>query len=189
MIDITGQEFGKLTALHRSDEVSAGGALWVCRCVCGSETTVRQSNLRQGKTVSCGCLRASQVVQTMQNQLFQAYKYSAKRRGRPWQLPFEEFIALIGLPCHYCGLTQTSTLTLTSGHALKYNGVDRKDSSIGYVSSNIVPCCFRCNRAKGTSSYEEFVAYLNAIIKFRGTKFQLPPPILEEMQGKSVLFN
>jgi 5-methylcytosine-specific restriction endonuclease McrA len=189
MIDITGQEFGNLIALHRSDEVGVGGALWVCRCSCGSITTVRQSNLKQGRTVSCGCLRASQVVQTMKNQLFQAYKYSAKKRNLSWQLSFDEFISFIGLSCHYCGLTQTSTLTLTSGHTLNYNGIDRKDSSIGYVFSNLVPCCFRCNRAKGKSSYEEFIAYINAIAKFRGTKFQLPPPILEEMQGKSVLFN
>lgn len=34
-----------------------GFHLWHCRCDCGKEVDVRQSNLQNGWTKSCGCLR------------------------------------------------------------------------------------------------------------------------------------
>lgn len=55
MRDITGQKFGRLTALWR---VSAGGrSKWHCKCDCGAETEVLLCNLTQGRQLSCGCLR------------------------------------------------------------------------------------------------------------------------------------
>jgi hypothetical protein len=53
--DLTGQRFGRLTALSRSPR--KGHAYWNCRCDCGNETTVNSSALRRGRTVSCGCYK------------------------------------------------------------------------------------------------------------------------------------
>lgn len=56
-IDITGQRYGRLTAIKfvgtRNSE-----ALWLCKCACGNETTVRSYCLRKGLTKSCGCLNS-----------------------------------------------------------------------------------------------------------------------------------
>lgn len=56
-IDMTGQKFGRMTAL----EFFAGGGgkkpKWLCRCECGIEKKVTGYQLRSGKTKSCGCLR------------------------------------------------------------------------------------------------------------------------------------
>lgn len=56
-IDITGQKFGKLTVLHKSNKTNKRKEIfWVCKCECGTITTVSGVRLRNGRTVSCGCL-------------------------------------------------------------------------------------------------------------------------------------
>ena len=52
-IDITGQKFGNLTAVTR--EEGASPIKWICKCDCGNITSTRQSRLKAGTCVSCGC--------------------------------------------------------------------------------------------------------------------------------------
>ncbi|MBO7727891.1 MAG: hypothetical protein J6S50_05160 [Oscillospiraceae bacterium] len=54
-IDLTGQRFGRLTALERAENKNCK-ATWRCLCDCGNETTVRADSLISGDTQSCGCL-------------------------------------------------------------------------------------------------------------------------------------
>ena len=56
-IDLTGQQFGKLTVIRRSDHSDRHGLLWLCRCDCGNEKEISGCLLRAGKIKSCGCLR------------------------------------------------------------------------------------------------------------------------------------
>lgn len=55
-IDITGQRFGRLTAL-RYLERRGKATFWLLRCDCGQEHEAAQANLRMGTVSSCGCLR------------------------------------------------------------------------------------------------------------------------------------
>lgn len=57
MKDLTGQRFGKLTALERIKREGCRGALWRCECDCGNTTEVFVSNLTRKHTTSCGCER------------------------------------------------------------------------------------------------------------------------------------
>lgn len=59
--DITGQRFGRWTVLKRAGNNSGGTALWLCRCSCGTEATVRGTELRYGRSSSCGCFRSEQI--------------------------------------------------------------------------------------------------------------------------------
>ncbi len=54
-IDMTGERFGRLVVVSRSESIR-GVARWLCRCDCGRETVVRANHLRCGNTRSCGCL-------------------------------------------------------------------------------------------------------------------------------------
>lgn len=54
--DITGQKFGKLTAINY--EIKNSKVYWKCKCDCGNETTVASSNLINGHTTSCGCIKS-----------------------------------------------------------------------------------------------------------------------------------
>jgi hypothetical protein len=37
-----------------------------------------------------------------------------------------------------------------------YSGIDRIDSSIGYIEGNVVSCCSKCNTAKSDMPFDEF---------------------------------
>jgi len=63
-------------------------------------------------------------------------KSSAKNRGIEFEITFEEYLALISQPCYICG----ESLFDTGG------GVAREDHQIGYVLSNLQPCCQPCNK-------------------------------------------
>ncbi len=54
-IDITGQKFGRLTVLERKENSKNGISRWLCRCDCGNLTVVLSTQLRKGRTKSCGC--------------------------------------------------------------------------------------------------------------------------------------
>ena len=54
--DITGQKFGRLTAIRFSHKGKENRAVWVCKCDCGRYVAVPGKSLRTGNTTSCGCL-------------------------------------------------------------------------------------------------------------------------------------
>ena len=61
-LDLTGQRFGKLTALFQNTKIhpkNNGGAFWHCKCDCGNETDVQVSYLQDGEIQSCGCINYS----------------------------------------------------------------------------------------------------------------------------------
>lgn len=60
-MDLTGQRFGMLTVLHRSEK-PASVVVWTCRCDCGKTVDVAANNLRSGHTVSCGCRRVQPYI-------------------------------------------------------------------------------------------------------------------------------
>lgn len=58
--DLTGQKFGKLTVVARSDKKdSSGNYYWLCNCECGTTNhEVSGHHLKGGRILSCGCLRS-----------------------------------------------------------------------------------------------------------------------------------
>lgn len=88
----------------------------------------------------------------------------AKEKG--FDLGFEYFIEISKRDCHYCG----SSPTKTRGHRkwskeIYMNGLDRVNPSMGYLVSNVVPCCKDCNVAKLDKTEEEFIIWLKRIAK------------------------
>jgi len=73
------------------------------------------------------------------------YKSVAKHKKQSFEITLEYFKSLEHANCHYCG------------DPLERVGVDRIKSSIGYIESNCVPCCFVCNRMKNSFHYDEFM--------------------------------
>lgn len=54
--DITGQRFGRLTALYPTKaRDSKGSVIWHCRCACGNEVDAAYNSLAYANQVSCGC--------------------------------------------------------------------------------------------------------------------------------------
>ena len=63
-VDITGQRFGRLTAVAvTSRKDSSGKAIWECVCDCGKTCEAIGSELRNGHKSSCGCLKVDHAKQ------------------------------------------------------------------------------------------------------------------------------
>lgn len=62
--DLTGQKFGKLTVLRRSEKKNKSRkAFWECQCECGHYRIVEGTQLRQGKVTSCyNCLKDIKII-------------------------------------------------------------------------------------------------------------------------------
>ena len=54
-LDISGQRFGKLTAIKPVGKAKNGSVKWLCKCDCGNTSVVIGYKLRGGNTQSCGC--------------------------------------------------------------------------------------------------------------------------------------
>ena len=79
---------------------------------------------------------------------------SAKQRGLITEISLNEYKALIRRnQCDYC----LGPLNRTG------SGLDRIDSSLGYIQGNVIPCCRKCNMAKANLSQNEFLELISAI--------------------------
>lgn len=56
-LDIAGERYGRLLAVEIAFVDARQAAHWLCHCDCGKQTIVRLSDMRYGRTRSCGCLR------------------------------------------------------------------------------------------------------------------------------------
>lgn len=59
--NLSGQRFGRLTALQEITRPGNRQRFWLCRCDCGEEREVKESHLKSGHTKSCGCIRRQRM--------------------------------------------------------------------------------------------------------------------------------
>ena len=192
--DRVDQWFGKLTVVERVQTprgYSKRSAYWLCLCDCGSAATVQTTNLKSGSVKSCGCYREEKVktsewkrrrgksstVDGCCELLYKSYESNANQLGRAFSLSIEKFKEITSLNCHYCGCGPSQTFKNRSRNPdaipYAYNGIDRKHNEIGYEEGNCLPCCWDCNRAKGSKSYEEFLVWLDRVAQFRDSTLKI----------------
>lgn len=94
---------------------------------------------------------------------FGVYKRGARSRDLPFELTEGQFSAIVTNKdgCVYCGKQSTDTKIL---------GIDRIDNDKGYTKDNAMPCCWWCNRAKGTIAASEFVEHCKSVAAYWKTK-------------------
>lgn len=169
-----GEKHNKLTIVGWASRKDG----YLVQCECGNRLTVKYYRLTRGVTRSCrDCfvspasgrpmlpdnLGAKRAVRTQ-------YRLEAKRRGIVFDLTEDQFNCLIALPCHYCGTPPSSSVKITTSAAhddFRYTGIDRVDSSLGYILSNCVPCCKHCNIAKLDRPLDEWLAWIKRIYNFQ----------------------
>lgn len=183
-IDLTGHRFDRLVVIGFPERrPGTGNVYWRCRCDCGKETVAGSSNLRTGKTRSCGCFRSDYVRKHSRhyrhpnklpkghascNFLMNRYRQGAVKRGFTFTLSKDEFREITAKNCAYCGWPPSMSITSPRGHEeWIYNGVDRIDSTKGYESDNVNPCCSTCNYAKRDMSLADFRAWIANLVAFQ----------------------
>lgn len=176
-IDITNQRFGNLVAVSYAgkDNSKDHYRLWSCQCDCKNIKVIAYRSLVSGKTISCGCIGRSNLTGgglnklgegvARFNDLFLLYQKSAEKRNREFSLTREQFRLLTQSDCYYCG--QPPSQRIRAGKECNgdyvYNGVDRVDNTLGYILSNVRPCCKQCNIAKNTMTEQSFYLWLHQI--------------------------
>lgn len=64
--DLTGAHFGKWEVIGQQPDIIYPSGQhqkqWLCECECGTRRVVRSSNLKSGKSRSCGCVRESDLT-------------------------------------------------------------------------------------------------------------------------------
>lgn len=81
------------------------------------------------------------------------YRYNRAKRsskGKEFNLTFEQYLSVTeDKNCVYCDAPKGDTCG---------SFLDRKDSKIGYILENVVPCCDFCNSIKqDLLSFEEMI--------------------------------
>jgi hypothetical protein len=169
--DEVGKTYGRLTVLEYAGVMpDRGGALWNCKCECGNEYTAWGVSLRSGNTKSCGCFQRDAAAARLSkapgyaatNRAIESIQGNARKRRIAWHLTRDQAADLLGQNCFYCNV-EPLQVARSINETLLYNGIDRLDSAIGYVSGNVVPCCGTCNRAKGSMTLAEFEAWLRRL--------------------------
>lgn len=79
------------------------------------------------------------------------YANKATARGFEFTLTHDDLHDLLDRPCAYCGG--------------KGGGIDRIDSSKGYMIGNVNPCCWSCNQMKNDLPMGEWIAQMKRIIQ------------------------
>ena len=162
--DLKGKRFGKWLVIDQAPTDQKSRTRWNCLCDCGTAKVLPTGNLTWRLSRSCAsCGRfASRKPEAAFNQVVSLYKCNARNRNRIWDLSDEEFKALSQKACHYCGRGPYKTKTLIYSK-FTYNGIDRKDNSVGYTLENSLPCCHECNWRKGAVGYTEFISWIKLL--------------------------
>lgn len=148
---------------------------WQCRCDCGKIKIINGASLRAGATKSCGCFHKEVIenghtrLYTNEERAFLSVFYNYRSRAKKLNIPFAitkcGFKHLVLQECFYCG--KTPQIRDKKLGKVICNGIDRLDSSKGYVPGNMVPCCKDCNTMKMDMSLTQFLEKINVIgIKF-----------------------
>lgn len=142
-----------------------GYSLWLVRCDCGTEFA-RSANAftRAHALQSCGCgTKGRRPKQSHREALFKKHQLNAKYRGLEFELCAEEHAALTQAECAYCGADPVERPHPFLRVSIVSNGIDRIDSSKGYVAGNCVPCCNTCNMAKGQMTTTHFRDWVSRV--------------------------
>lgn len=170
VLNEVGNTYSRLSVLCLSrNYIKRGGknAKWVCSCTCGGWIVVTGPQLHKGKVVSCGCKRREgshrlpEGVASFRRALGRV-KDGATKRGLKWGLTTQQAKDMMQSACHYCGCLPSNVSRGRVGD-FWWNGIDQKVPCGGYVHSNCVPCCIKCNRMKMATPYAEFISRCVAI--------------------------
>jgi hypothetical protein len=192
--DLSGQRFDFLMVLEATSERAAGSVVFLCRCDCGRTVKKSRSSLHQIAMSKwqnhCGCKGRGgklpvkgvgfcsqgaagpdpQSWVKSRRSLFAKLQRRTKARGLIWELTEDQFSYLTQGSCHYCGIRESSSYATGSCLPYKYNGIDRVDNKIGYVITNVVPCCGMCNMLKSTFGATEFIEQAQRIAEYQSNR-------------------
>jgi hypothetical protein len=99
-------------------------------------------------------IQANENKKNNRKQNYNTYKRTANLKQLDFSISFEEYLLLTEKECYYCSVIQNNG----------FNGIDRKDQTLGYEVNNCVACCKMCNYIKGSLSEQTFLKRITNIL-------------------------
>lgn len=176
-INLAGEKINKLNVIGIYEGAEFDyrrGNQWICICDCGKEKIVEQERLINKKVQSCGCIQKGRANtwlrkeygESIKNRIIAQYKSNAKQKEKEFNLSEEECEIIFQSDCYYCNREPFKELKIKGRYgSYTYNGIDRLDSSLGYIKENSVSCCWECNYMKNNINHDEFLLIIEKIYK------------------------
>ena len=180
--DMSGIVVGRLKVVEFAHIGKTRKAMWKCICQCGEIKFLATDTIKSGRVRSCGCLKREVDREKMKrigylgiaantldpgmcafNAMYGAYKSSARKRGYDFKLTKEQFRDLTSGPCYFCGTEKSQNYTKGKNGQYVCNGIDRADNDVGYILTNCLSCCKRCNIGKHIMNKEQFTEMVSKI--------------------------
>jgi hypothetical protein len=116
-------------------------------------------------------INIKQLFICSENNNYSKFIYESKNRNINNIISKETYDLIISLSCNYCKNTFDNGLSEphknSQGNFIRGSrGIDRIDSTIGYIYGNITPCCYTCNIMKNILTQEEFFKHLKRIYDY-----------------------
>lgn len=161
--------------------------VWRCKCDCGKIILREGGMLSSGqKSKSCGCTLTRGICSFKEeprfarinkktdrkyllsglSQIYRSYIQGADKRNIPFKLNIDDFLAISQENCYYCGRSPSTfreARYMKNKEGFYFNGIDRKNSKLGYNTKNCVSCCDKCNYAKRETDYTDFIKMVKQI--------------------------
>jgi hypothetical protein len=160
--------------------------LW--RCDCGEHRKIQLCLVLGGYRKSCGCKNIAAFKLRLAKRhalcravpgsralrvLLKTYRGNAKRKNLSFTATEQEFFALVGRPCAYCGAPPTNVqryydyrINRKYEETVLYSRIDRIDNNLGYTAENCAPCCKICNLAKRAMTREQFLEWIKRVYNY-----------------------
>lgn len=157
--NLVGNRFGKLVVIEYFGLDKYKNKMWLCKCDCGNTTKVTTTNLNKGTTTSCKCNQYKKGegvynfngYKEISGTKWCSIKSNADRRGLEFKIT-KEFV--------WCKILEQDNKCYFSDLPISFlnktASIDRLNSSIGYIESNIVLVHKDINRMKTDFSVEYF---------------------------------
>jgi len=162
-IDLTGQRFGRLTVYSRTGSDKSGQAMWLCKCDCGNERTIRSNDLRNGQTQSCGCLQRERIIQKLtthgmaETAIYHVWSSMCQRCNNPNNAGYKNYGGRGITVCERWNKFENFYADM--GEAPKELTIERIDNNKGYSPEN----CHWSTRKEQARNKRN-----NRIIKYQG---------------------
>ena len=193
-----GQTIGPFKILSTRQDITSGGnsiTRYECECIkCGDIQFKQLHHIKQFQ--GDGCLSCTEKTPpklrlSMEERNYKNYKYKIeKQTDKLFGLSLEDFNSLVTQNCYYCDsepiFPERFKNEFKNRDVVYFNGIDRINSSLGYIKENCVPCCNKCNRMKSDFTKAEFLEHVEKIYLFNQSSTTSAEHVLpsgEEKEG------
>jgi hypothetical protein len=195
---IIGEKFGPFEVLDTVRHQNPGGGIvtkYKCKCLKCGEIHIKQLHHLKGFKGD-GCLLCTPKLTALPRASIHIRNYTNYKQKiisqtkHEFNLTFEEFDSLVIKNCYYCNsepvFPERFKTEFKNRELVSFNGIDRIDSSKGYIFENCIPCCSVCNRMKSDMMQSEFLNHINKIYNFNQSSTTSPMDVAPsggEMEG------